>query len=327
MKKTETIRKDRQTKIQVLRAVAIIAVVMIHTCPPEAGQIYLRPFINFSVALFLFLSGYLTKVPVSDYKTFAVKRIVKVLIPYVIWTVLYSVASGAPDRILFNLITTRASGPFYYIFVYIQFVILTPLMGKLAASKWRWTGWLVMPVSTFVFTYLPILTGIRLHSYVTLLWDVCCLCWFSYYYLGLMLKNGMLEKDFRTSRLAVLYLLSLPLQMLEAKWWTGMGLSNVGSQTKMTVFLSAILFLLLAYNYLKDSRFAGQSKVLIWIGDCSFGIYLSHMLVIAVLKKLPFYGMIPFGVNSALVVLICCLCVSVGKKICGPKISGWLGLN
>ena len=49
----------KNTKIQVLRAMAIVSVVIIHTC----GSVYIRPFVNFCVALFIFLSGYLTKIP------------------------------------------------------------------------------------------------------------------------------------------------------------------------------------------------------------------------------------------------------------------------
>ncbi len=54
--------KQKNKEIQVLRAIAIIAVVLIHTAPTEGlYQVFIRPFINFSVPLFLFLSGYLTK--------------------------------------------------------------------------------------------------------------------------------------------------------------------------------------------------------------------------------------------------------------------------
>lgn len=316
----------KDSKIQSLRAVSIIAVVLIHTCPDGMWQVFARPFVNFAVAVFLFLSGYLTKLPITDCKAFAKKRILKVLIPYVIWTVIYSIAYRNPDRILFNLLTTRAAGPFYYIFVYIQFVLLTPLLEKMAASKWQWIGWLVMPVSTVVFTYLPMLMGYQNHGYVTLLWDVSCLCWFSYYYLGLLLKNQMIKVEIKTPTVVWLYVLSLVLQMAEGLWWNHMGSTNAGSQTKLTVFVSATLFILLIYRYLTDAGRGGKSKLLCLLGDCSFGIYLSHMLIIGVLGKLPFYDQIPFGINTALVIAVCCGCIWISRRICGRKLSGWLGL-
>lgn len=51
--------KDK--KIQILRGIAIIAVVAIHTVRGDIS-IIIRPFINFAVAMFIFLSGYLTKI-------------------------------------------------------------------------------------------------------------------------------------------------------------------------------------------------------------------------------------------------------------------------
>ena len=50
--------KDRY--LQALRGLAISAVVLIHCLPQCAASVAIRPFLNFSVALFLFLSGVLT---------------------------------------------------------------------------------------------------------------------------------------------------------------------------------------------------------------------------------------------------------------------------
>lgn len=47
-------------KIQILRGLAIIAVVFIHNTPGGLAQVFCRPFLNFSVGLFLFLSGMLS---------------------------------------------------------------------------------------------------------------------------------------------------------------------------------------------------------------------------------------------------------------------------
>lgn len=84
------IESDRQNSIQVLRAIAILAVIMIHTCPSGNAQVIFRPFVNFGVALFLFLSGYLTKMDDRDWIAFYKKRILRVSIPYIVWTILYS---------------------------------------------------------------------------------------------------------------------------------------------------------------------------------------------------------------------------------------------
>jgi fucose 4-O-acetylase-like acetyltransferase len=50
----------RDRYLQALRGLAIAAVVLIHCLPQCVATVALRPFLNFSVALFLFLSGLLT---------------------------------------------------------------------------------------------------------------------------------------------------------------------------------------------------------------------------------------------------------------------------
>lgn len=77
-------------KIQILRAISIIAVVLIHTCPNDILTLFIRPFTNFAVALFLFLSGYLTNINTITNKTIK-RRILRVIIPYIIWTIIYTI--------------------------------------------------------------------------------------------------------------------------------------------------------------------------------------------------------------------------------------------
>ena len=71
-------------KIQILRALAIIGVVMIHTNVSGYPSAWIRPFINYAVGLFIFCSGYLTKIEIKDLKTFYKKRLIRVIIPYIL---------------------------------------------------------------------------------------------------------------------------------------------------------------------------------------------------------------------------------------------------
>ena len=52
---------EKESKnIQLLRALGIIAVVGIHTCGGGTRGVVIRPFINYAVSIFIFLSGFLT---------------------------------------------------------------------------------------------------------------------------------------------------------------------------------------------------------------------------------------------------------------------------
>ncbi len=322
---------EKNNTIQIFRALAIIAVVMIHTCPPGEWQIYCRPFINFSVATFLFLSGYLTKTENDNWKAFYKNRITRVIIPYIIWTILYSsltvLKSGDVSCIAKNLLTARAAATMYYIFVYIQFVLLTPLLGKLAKSKYRNLGWFVAPLSTLIFKYYSLLSGIELNPYVSLFWGDCCLGWFTYYYLGLVLGNHFIERNFSLRSLVVLYFASMILQMAEGYGWLMLGEANCGTQIKLTSFLTSTIFLLIIYTILKKPHFAINSKFLRLLGDYSFGIYLCHIMVMRVLAKVPYYSEVPFPVNSAIVVLVSLACCCLGYRMLGNKLSGWMGIK
>ena len=153
------------------RGVAIIAVVMIHTTPPGQWQIFCKPFINFAVAAFIFLSGYLTKTDNDNWLRFYTRRISRVLVPYIIWTAIYSIQDIRSAGLLTlakNLLCANATTTLYYIFVYIQFVLLTPLLGKLAKSPYRHLGWLIAPLSVILFKYIPVFGGIEQGKHIQL---------------------------------------------------------------------------------------------------------------------------------------------------------------
>lgn len=174
----------KNPKVQILRAVAIIAVVMVHTCPVGEMQAFVRPFVNFGVATFLFLSGYLTNVSKIETKHFYKKRILRVFIPYVIWSFLYTTVGllGNGDgfdvkKYIINFVTAGGAPTLYYIFVYIQFVLLTPLLEKMIHKNWWWIGLLISPLALAINYYL-LFSGATPNVYVSAIWKVCCLGWF-----------------------------------------------------------------------------------------------------------------------------------------------------
>lgn len=321
----------RNNMIQIFRALSIIAVVMIHTTPPGEWQVFCRPFINFSVATFLFLSGYLTKIENDNWFAFCKKRLIRVIIPYIIWTILYSLPSilsgGSILTIASNLITAKAAATMYYIFVYIQFVLLTPWLAQLAKSKYRHWGWLIAPISTLIFKYNGLLTGNELNIYVSLLWSDACLGWFTYYYLGLLLGNQIIKPNYSFRTLTLLYLVSIVLQMAEGYGWLRLGEANCGTQIKLTSFLTSTLFLLIIYTILNKPQIDVKNKFLRSLGDYSFGIYLCHIMVMMVLERIPYYTALPYPFTSAIIILISWGCCYIGNIICCKKISDWIGLK
>lgn len=128
----------KNRKIQILRGIAICAVVIIHTYPHDLLGVFIRSIVNFAVSLFFFLSGYLTKLHYYDWLDFYAKRIKRILIPYIFWSLFWTVISSHFDGFLIRLLTGKTLYPYYFVFVYIQFVLCTPLISNLIKSHFRW---------------------------------------------------------------------------------------------------------------------------------------------------------------------------------------------
>ena len=185
---------DRPYRIQILRGLAIIAVVLIHNTPGGMSEVFIRPFLNFGVGLFLFLSGMLSNANQWRPK----KRLKKVLIPYIIWTFLYVVMSNVgnwksiPTEYIIKLITGKAAAPMYYVFVYCELTLLIPIIDKMAKSKARYLGFLISPIEIIIFRLIPLMLGYTMNAYISIIMNISCIGWFTYFYLGYLIGNGLL---------------------------------------------------------------------------------------------------------------------------------------
>jgi peptidoglycan/LPS O-acetylase OafA/YrhL len=128
--------------------------------------------------------------------------------------------------------------------------------------------------------------------------------------------------------LLVLYLFSILIQMAEGYWWLSLGEVNCGTQIKLSSFLTSSLFLLIAFTMLKDGRYDIKNRFLRILGDYSFGIYLCHIMVMNLLRGfVPYFKSIPYPITSVIIILISLSCCYIGDRICGDKLSRWLGLR
>ena len=302
---------------------------MIHTTPAGEMQVICKPFINFAVATFVFLSGYLTKADNDNWLAFYRRRITRVLVPYFIWTVIYSIQdiqSEGLSVLVKNLLCANATTTLYYIFVYIQFVLLTPLLGKLAKSRFRHLGWIIAPLSVVLFKYIPAFGDIHLDKHVELLWSDACLGWFTFYYLGLILGNKLLSPKFNFINLVILYCVSLLLQMVEGYLWFTVDPAGCGSQLKLTSILSSSIFMLIIYSVL-SSNHGTKCRLLSTIGDYSFGIYLVHMMILKALEPMALYSAIPYPVTSLIILIISFIFCYICTAVTGKRVGRCLGLT
>ncbi len=315
-------------KIQIIRGLSIITVVLGHNLILGDIGIIIRPFMNFPVAIFIFLSGYLTRVNIPDLKSFYKKRLTKILVPYVTWSIIYTVAFGRIMEFPVRFLTANTCDIYYYIFIYSIFVLITPLINKLAKSKYRWVGYLITPVSIIITRYLVFIFGITLPFGISSFFFTN---WFIYYYLGILIGNKMLSVNINFTKSCIFHLISIVISMAEGFIWNYYGSYDLATtQIKLGSILTSVTFILITYNYFNSDIELFKNKpvknTIIRYGDASFGIYLSHILVMCFLGYIPYYNDLFFLIKFVIVSVVSLACVIIGKKILGKKFSWMLGL-
>ena len=319
--------KDK--KIQLLRGIAIIAVVTIHTVQIGDISVIIRPFINFAVAMFIFLSGYLTKIENENLTIgiFNKKRIFRVMIPYIIWSIIYTIAYSNYKKFFVKILTGTSCGIYYYILVYIQLVLITLFVIKLVKSKYKNIGFIITPIFILIYYLIVIILKreipfpINANNFII---------WFIYYYIGIILGNNQIGVK-NIKNIKIIVTISLILQIFEGILWNKLGYYGMATtQLKFTSMISNVLILFLTFFWLSNGKEIEEKSwknYLIEIGGMSFGIYLSHILILDIFNKFIFYWRnIVFPLNTIILILVNCIFIMIGRKILSKKFSKFLGL-
>lgn len=314
----------RDRYLQAIRGLAIACVVCIHCLPQCAASVVLRPFLNWAVAGFLFLSGLLT----SESKILrggVAKRLHKVLIPYLVWSGIYLVvtqrltAGGIVKGVLFG----TSSAQMYYLLVYAQLVMLTPLLYRVLRSH-RLLVYCVTPVFLLV-REVAAIVGVALPQV-----QVLFPAWLLFYVLGLDWGKVGRVATRRCSLLPGLLVACLFLQLVSGFAWLARGDYNMATtQLKLrSMATSAVLVVLIGLTGHRLRQLFARSY-LVKLGDLSFGIYLCHILVLSVVTKVLGFVAIPAlmatVVNLAVTLVVSACVVAVGATLLPRKVCEALG--
>ena len=292
--------KQKSQYWQVARGICILTVIAIH-CPQGTGDnlytwLWIRQVIDFPVALFIFMAGYFVITDKVDI-TWLKNRGGRLLIPFLIWSCVYSVKNAifgdmSARVLMLTFITGKSAAPLYYILVLIQLTLLTPILKK--RKKWLY---LITPVY-LVFLYIfNITTGNMPRFYGTVF-----PAWFLFYILGMDARVGMFKK-MRVKGWMIF--LSLAACFIECYALMNIGCSSsfACSQIRFTPFIYTTLIALWLSQNVKDVK----ENILSKIGDCSFGIYFSHILFLWVVSK----GLSVLGANVWIVKWMLCFVLTV----------------
>lgn len=336
-----------------LRAIACLSIVLLHSVTrvydDEGAWVqYVKLLLAFGTPIFIFISELLLAYayPLYTPKGFFTKRIRYILMPFLCFTILYSIqdtftgtGTGKIDEWLSNLGKGLFLGetPGYFVLIIFQFYILHILFQRYIFNTWR--PYIVL-LSTGIIniTYLAIFNFTQPinHEFAFFFWDrayrMPFLGWIFYfavaYYCGRQWDRikELLDQNRMWLIASVPASAALLFYSLHEGWIPVISSKRID----MIPFALSMAFVLMW----AASRMKKISQVWIQISQYSFGIYLIHPLVYSILGK-ALEG-VPFWRNSVLGVVILfsiAITVSIGAVIflnkwrVGAYIIGRIGAN
>lgn len=295
---------NKNYTIQVLRGFAICCVVMIHCLPQSVDSIFIRSFLNYAVPLFLYLSGINSSM--ENYKP--KKRVKKVVFPYIIWSLIYTLLYNYRKPQLFlNLVTFNFASIMYFIPVYIQLTLLIPIIDRMGSSRYKSIFLLISPIETFFSRIIPTFSGYHFSNLMANIRRNSCLPWFSFFYLGYLVGNNKIYMNKKKDKKMIFcYVILLFLSFFEGYLLFQYSPEVGVSALKLSNVLASMVFLMIISKVIKCKKKI-KIDVLKYIGDYSFSIFFLHLVIIQVFNRSQIYLPFPF---NALVVLIISLVIS-----------------
>lgn len=344
--------KPRDLAFEAFRGLAIAAVVLGHAQAPTLqsfpydpsgqGNFYftlcLRQVLKFAVPCFLFVSGYwLAHARIEswgDYRAFLRKRVSRIAIPYLGWS-LFFIALRSVYRHSFSLTDTiqdlllgQAQGPYWFIVMLLQFYVLAPLFIAWGRSKSA-LRWIV------VCHVIAVGASYGLRFYIKDLpftyYNVPFVMYLTFFSMGIYLRlNPAAIERIRTSWVVILMLVTLLLSLVEALLLLRFGyIEFATSPVKLSCFCYSVFVLI----FLLKIRHLRWPRVLVLMGEYSFGIYFMHSFLVHVCEtilrsKTPLYAIQPIYQLAvlAIVTAACCIIIMACRKILGRETAAtWLG--
>ncbi|MEI6518687.1 MAG: acyltransferase [bacterium] len=323
-----------------VRGIAIFCVIVIHAIGSAwyfvndnsgAENLYflvsLRQVVAFAVPVFLFMSGYFLRDVVihdfPDYIAFLRKRLVRILVPYLLWSFVYigytALSTWVYPSILSvftTLLLGQASGPFYFILLICQFYILLPLFLFLRKSTFGFVSVCILNILGIVALYAyTLITG---SSPSLVCYGVPFFMWMIYFMIGI--NANKIYTYLRTPAIVITLVITLIIAVIESLYLMHISGENTVFATS-SVRLGSMLYtipIILLVLKLSKSRWSIPGK-LVHLGHYSFGIYFIHMLILTFTSQfittVPFITAHPMLYSIILTILTTVSCYAIGTVI------------
>lgn len=286
-----------------LKGIAIIMVVGIHTMPHVDGYkslddvitILVRLLLNCAVPIFLAVSGWmLANKPLEskqDIIEFYKRRLPRVYIPLIVWGLGWFTLSmwnepdiwGAVKSLL--LLLTGGFSVYYFVALIMQCYLITPLL-----TKYYNIGMILCAVlSTIAIIITSWLINVEGHSFKLLAYAGPVYLWVVFYMLGIWLRKHESNSYFNVG--LTLAIIGYCMSIVETIWYMNLTGGGVGIKLSSFIFSYGMIIMLVSKQIANCFYSSRLIRIVAWIGEVSFGVYLMHMYCIMacrmVLGKMP----------------------------------------
>lgn len=331
----------------VVKGIAIIAVIIIHSCTTAGLFTYsdgalkiitLRAVVNFAVPVFFALSGFLNGRSKSPKDLAWVYRRLAAIIPtYLIWTTIFIVLFNRshitqPTSLIKDFMFGSGIGIGYFVIVLTQFTIMTPVLARIRSIRAHIVTIFVLTAMGLSFTYFIQFHHVQPLSrfpFNAILFPV----WYPFYHLGFIAgqRGWFTEAGSRASIIATAFAVVL---LLVASIFEGLALRGVSllfatSQLRATSFIyssAVFLLILLLHSRAENIRASG----LAWLGRNSYAVYLTHLIPIRIAMKFAGkFGLAPGELLfvtfvASFVGLLCIFGVWLGRHFLPAYAQRWM---
>lgn len=273
---------------QFIRGLCVLMVILIHTLYITDSfsiniiNVIIRRLIDFAVPVFIFLAGYFFKY--QNFQVFFRKKFTRIVMPFIIWKLIYGVIEIILRKPSFGgaiKIIVTAGFHLYYLAVLTMLFIISPLLIRFINKQ-----------ETKVKLYFPLATSFLFNLLITIFYiktgkafpfyNYHIFGWFSYYYLGILLNLKKIKlKDFKIS--LVLFICCLVSVAEGIYIYCVYNIYDL-AVTQLT-FSNCIFSMFICLFINRNDNEIMKKNIVITIGDYSYGIYLSHVLILSALNK------------------------------------------
>lgn len=294
--------RQRVLAMDVMRALAIITVIFIHVTALMLSystvntKIYMQSLLvnqlaRFSVPAFITLSGIGLSISYKEgqgYFKFLAHRLYKVIPRYIIWCVIYIYIIKKTLNISLianNILYGSAFYHLYFVPLIIQFYIIFPLVHKIIGSK-------LSLIINFIITML-ILVGVHNYIFPGIIQNFFdrknMLDWLFYFSFGAFIGNNLtaflnLLKKFRkivfVSFILVIFGFIYEI-VLNARFNRNIDYSTTFLRPSILIYSTVVILLIFSINW-KENFFM---RIVQYISKSSYGVFLSHALVLYYFSK------------------------------------------